>query len=325
MQYSTFIILLMIFFYTLTGFEAKASQTFYVDNACTYNGDGTGDTCAQHPGGNGAWSSLRAAQYCAGVNPGDTIEIRRGKGMYSESMKPRIACSGTPGNPTTIQNYPGEHVIFDGTIDIKDSAWTHKGNGVYLCTNGTCGTSKKFPFTAWYDTGSGEKRLNLTQSKRTCDQTLRAGEMRYTTRNQVCVRLDDSSNPGHADFFRIPYLTDAISIIAYHTDYLAIRKNPKGGSFTLQRYRDHGVSMTTVNLGIEYHGLDIGWVMDRCINQSEGGRQPAGYKITNNHIHHCGQEGIRWSQDTSPEGRVSNNLIEHIQVEPLYDNTVDRI
>ncbi len=325
MKYSTIFILFLIFYAPILGVEARASQTFYIDNACPFNGDGTSDSCAQSRGGQGAWNSLSASRYCNGMNPGDVIEIRRGKGVYYESTwKPRLSCSGTPGNNTVIQNYPGEHVILDGTIDIHSSTWVHRGNGVYLCTNGTCGTSKKFPFTAWYDTGNGEKRLNLIQTNRICDRTLQPGEMRYTADQQVCVHLDDSSNPADASFLRIPFVPDAISVIAYDTDYLTFRKNPQGGSLTLRRFRDHGISTTTVNIGIEYNGLDIGWVMDRCINQSEGGHQPAGYKIVNNHIHHCGQEGIRWSQDTSPDGLVSNNLIEHIQVEPLYEKCYPR-
>lgn len=313
----------MLFFslsYPFTILSAQASRTFYVDNACAFNGDGTQATCAQGSGASGAWHTLSKARRCTGMRPGDTLEIRRGKGVYNEgTWTLKESCSGTPSHPITIQNYPGERVVLDGTIDIRNSTWRHQGGGVYLCAEGRCGTTSKFPFTAWYDTGSGEKRLNLVQSNRACDSTLKPGEMRYTKQNQICVRLDDSSNPARAAFFRMPFFGSAISLAAYGTDDLTFRKNPAGGSFTIRRFRDHGISTTTLNLGIAYDGLDIGWVMDRCINQSQGGHQPAAYQITNNHIHHCGQEGIRWSQDTSPEGLVANNLIEHIQVEPLYE------
>lgn len=320
MKYSTIIILFFILSYPLLSLESQASQTFYVDNACAVNGDGTSESCARERGGRGAWNALRTSRHCTGMRPGDILEIRQGKGVYQEGIwLLQHQCSGTRGNQTIIQNYPGEHVVFDGTVDIRNSTWTHQGGGVYLCAKGQCGTTKKFPFTAWYDTGSGEKRLNLKQSNRTCDRSLKPGEMRYTPQNQVCVRLDDSSNPARAAYFKIPFVSAAVSIANYGTDYLTFRKNPKGGSFTIRRFRDHGISTTTANLGIAYDGLDIGWVMDRCINQSQGGHKPAAYRITNNHIHHCGQEGIRWSQDTSPEGLVANNLVEHIQVEPLYE------
>ncbi|HEY5865666.1 MAG TPA: hypothetical protein VI542_08970 [Candidatus Tectomicrobia bacterium] len=300
--------------------ETQAQQTFYIDNSCSLNGDGTAKTCATQSGGPGAWQSLNASRFCPGMSPGDVIEVRRGTGVYRENTwQPRLQCSGTPSNPTIIQNYPGEDVVLDGTIDIRDSTWTHQGSGVYLCSAGTCGTANKFPFTAWYDTGDGEQRLNLVQTNRTCNATLPPGQMRYTSANQVCVHLDDSSNPTNAIYFRIPFVYAGISLVLRDTDYLTFRRNPKGGSFTITRFRDYGVETNTTNLGIVYDGLAISWVMDRCISQSQGGHQPAAYRIVNNLIQYCGQEGIRWSQDTSPEGLVANNIVEYIQVEPIYE------
>ena len=300
--------------------ETQAQQTFYIDNSCPLNGDGRAETCATQSDGPGAWQSLSDSQFCPGMSPGDVIEVRHGTGMYRENAwQPRMQCSGTPGNPTIVQNYPGEDVVIDGTIDIQDSTWTPQGGGVYLCSTGTCGTAKKFPFTAWYDTGSGEQRLNLVQTNRTCDATLLPGQMRYTSANQVCVHLDDSSNPAEAIYFRIPFVFAGISLVLRNTDHLTFRRNPMGGSFTITRFRDYGIETNTTNLGIVYDGLTISWMMDRCISQSQGGHQPAAYRIVNNHIQYCGQEGIRWSQDTSPEGLVANNVVEFIQVEPIYE------
>lgn len=74
MKYATFLLFIILFYHPLLGLEAQARQTFYVDNSCTHDGDGTGETCAQNRRGRGAWNSLRAVQYCSGVNAGDIIE-----------------------------------------------------------------------------------------------------------------------------------------------------------------------------------------------------------------------------------------------------------
>ncbi len=289
------------------------AATFYVDNACAINGDGTSTTC----GPNGPWNRLNKAKHCAGMRPGDTMEIRAGRGVYREgAWEPQASCQGI-----TIQNYPGEDAVLDGTADISGSTWTPIGSGVYQCTAGKCGTRKKFPFTAWYVLDDGiERRLNLIQSKRTCDTSLAPGEMRYTTTHQVCAHTIDGSSPAKADYFRIPMVHAGIQLTLTQVDHLTLRSHPSGqGRFRIQRFRDHGINSQTTSQAITYDGLDIGWVMDRCINQSEGGLSAANYQIVNNRIHHCGQEGIRWSQDVSPTGLVAHNEVFDIQSEPVFE------
>lgn len=290
------------------------AATFYVDNACAINGSGTSVTC----GPNGPWNRLNKAKHCAGMRPGDIMEIRAGKGVYNEgAWEPQASCQGV-----TVQNYPGEDAVLDGTADISGSAWTHMGSGVYQCTAGRCGTPNKFPFTAWYDFGDGvERRLNLIQSKRTYDTTLAPGNMRYTTTKQICARTMDGSSPAKAAYFRIPMVHAGIQLTLTQVDYLTLRSHPSGkGRFRIQRFRDHGINSQTTSRAITYDGLDISWVMDRCINQSEGGLAAANYQIVNNHIHHCGQEGIRWSQDVSPTGLVAHNEVYDIQSEPVFEH-----
>jgi|GEM_PF-2601683 len=290
------------------------AATFYVDNSCAANGNGTSTTC----GPNGPWNSLANAAQCAGMGAGDVMEIRAGKGAYNEGWSWQPRCTGTTGNHITVQNYAGENVLIEGTLDISKSTWSSVGNGVYQCTGSTCGTQKKFPFTAWYNRGAGEEQLNLVQSNQVCDSSVPAGQMRYSN-GQVCAHLSDNSNPGNATYFKIPYVYTAIQLNFTAASYLTLRKNPAGGSFVIRRFRDTGITTTTVNREIYYDGLDIGWVMDRCIDQSEGGVVPAGYRITNNKVHHCGQEGIRWSQDSSPNGIVQNNEVYEIQTTPLFE------
>ncbi len=289
------------------------AATFYVDNACATNGNGTSPKC----GLSGLWNRLHKAQPCTGMQPGDTMEIRVGEGIYREgTWEPQAGCRGI-----IIQNYPGHDAVLDGTVDISKSTWTHRGNGVYQCTKGRCGTSKKFPFTAWYDTGDGvERRLNLIQSHRACDTTLPPGNMRYTANRQICAHLNDGSNPAQAAFFRIPFVHSAIQLTRTEVDDLTFRSHPSGkGRLRIQRFRDHGISSKTTSRNITYERLDIGWVMDRCINQTEGGLAAANYQILKNRIHHCGQEGIRWSQDVSPTGLVAQNEVFEIQAEPVFE------
>jgi hypothetical protein len=220
------------------------AATFYVDGSCSSNGNGTGATCAASSGGVGPWNSLANANKCPGMSGGDIIEIRGG--TYREAAwQPNTGCSGTSGNNVIIQNYAGEDVTLDGTRDISGSTWTSRGGGVYECTSGTCGTTYKFPFTAWYDTGSGEQRLDLVQTNRTCDSSVPVGGMRYTTGGGVCAHLSDGSSPASTNYFRIPYTYTAIQLNNTGVDYLTFRKNPAGGSFKIERWRDHGITTTT--------------------------------------------------------------------------------
>ncbi len=305
---------------TLIHAGGSLGATFYVDNSYANNGDGTAPTPASTPGGVGAWNSLNAAQWGTGMSPGDIMEIREGTGVYREGgWHPRF--SGTSSQRIIIQNYPGHDVVFEGTIDIKSSTWTHLGNGVYLCSGGTTGTTNKFPFTAWYDRGAGEERLNLIQTNRAADDTLAAGYMRYTTDNKVVAHLSDSSSPAAATYFRIPYVSSGMQLNNVDADYLTIRSNPAGGSFTIERYKAHGITSTTVDVGITYDGLNIGWVMDRGINQSGGTDLVADYKILNCHVYYCGQEGVRWDSDTSPNSLIANNHIHHVQSEPVFERS----
>ncbi|MHC4294164.1 MAG: hypothetical protein ACYSTL_01100, partial [Planctomycetota bacterium] len=292
------------------------SANYYVDNSYSTNGDGTAASEASYAGGPGAWNDLDSV---TGLSPGDILNIREGTGVYRLTDPWEINWSGTSGNPIIIQNYAGDDVVIEGTRDISGATWTHLGNGVYEATAGTTGTDFKFPFTAWYDRGAGEERLNLIQTNRTADSTLAAGYMRYTTTNHVVAHLSDGSSPANASYFRIPYYTPLIQYKVSNCDYVTLRKNPSGGSFTIWRARDHITASTTANVGLIWDGLKLGWNMDRTINQTEGGPQPCHYKVLNCEILYSGQEGIRWSDDTGSNALLANNDIHHTQVEPVFE------
>ncbi len=180
---------------------ALYGATYYVDNSYSTNGDGTASTDVGSPSGSGAWNNLVDA--VTGPSPGDILEIREGTGVYyinDEIPNPwELNYSGTAANPIITQNYANHHVYISGERDISTSTWTHLGNGVYEATGGVTGTTNKFPFTAWYDRGSGQERLKVIQNNRNANSTLAAGHMRYTTDNHVVTYLSDDSSSADAD------------------------------------------------------------------------------------------------------------------------------
>ena len=298
----------------------SGDSQFWVDNACGTNGTGHEEAC----GANGPWNSLEFAMEvadCGDMVPGDTLNIKGG--TYREPGSINVAgpngadtgCSGI-----TIQNATGENVIFYGDQDISGSTWTSVGNGVYQCTAGTCGVNDDFPFTAWYAVGGGAtQNLNMIQSNTVCDTSLSAGEMRYDpVAGQVCARLSDDSSPASADFFNIPVHRALVIAQVETASNVTWRKNPSGGTFTIQRFRNNIFELHTEdNPGWTFDGLDVGWVLDRCIAYFNG-PGVASATIINNTVHHCGQEGIRLTGDTG-QCTISNNTITDIQTSPLYE------
>ncbi len=293
-------------------------KTFYVDNSCAENGDGTSTVC----GATGPWNSLAAAAPCEGMAPGDTLEIRAG--VYREATwRPGPGCAGLSGKVVTIQNFAGHDVVLDGTRDIRTSVWKSVGRGVHRCATGVCGTDGSFPFTAWYDSGEGEERLDLVQSNRSCSAALPPGKMTYTADGAVCAHLWDGSDPADADTFAIPWEPAAIDLTDGDADFVTIRRHPTGGTFTIRRFRDRGVVSSTANLTLTLNQLDVGWMMGRCLDQTGGNVLDAALRITNNHVHHCGQEGIRWSNDRATASVISGNEVDSIQTEPVFERCGD--
>src|SRR5262249_54640563 len=263
--------------------SSAVAATFYVNNSCAVNGNGTAATCAASGGGAGAWDSLGGAANCTGMAPGDHLQMRAGtggykKGYYATLTPNATKCSGTANNPILLENHPNENVVLDGAENIKGTTakWTAVGNGVYLCNSGTCGTPSRWPLMAWYSVNNGpEKEVYLQHTSRVCDSTVPAGWMRYTTGNAVCVHLSENLNPGSDSVTYFKTNTNLGAGIQLHVSpgvkHWRVQRNPLGGSFTIKRYRDYGVvANTSVNVDITIDGLDIGYMMDRCVNYDTG-------------------------------------------------------
>ena len=323
-------LVLVVLAHALAGPRAVAAATWTVNPACATNGDGTAATCATTGLGPGAWRGLGNVTCGAGgIQPGDTLEL---KGATYPAWTIPATCDGTAGSRITVQNVAGEAVVFDGTTDIKGSAWMAVGGGVYQCTSGTCGSgigADGWPWRAWYQRGGGaEEALTLQQAVRTCDATLGAGYMRYDTSagagGKVCVHLSDGSSPAAATYFRIPTSGSGIQLWTnaggYTTaTYLTLRVHPGGGSFTVRRFRASGIARLNSSKGITIDGLTIAGVNNRCIDTANvtGVVETDGLVIRNTTVADCGQEGIR--TDTESGALVENNTVYGVQSYPMFD------
>jgi hypothetical protein len=301
---------------------------YFVNGLCSMNGNGIANGCASVDGGVGAWNSLSAISAGAA---GDVIHIRGGTyNNQQDYYNFPSGRNGVPGNPLIVQNYADENVIIDGTADIHGSTWRAVGGGVYQCSGGTCTTNKPglFPIAAWYKrtAQSTEEVLNLKMSGN-CDASLPAGYMRYGMSGPVCVHLSDGSNPASAQYVRIPFYNSGILLNNYKTHDVVFRKNPAGGSFAIKRFVQYGVVLQAgKNSNITLDGLELAYVMDRCVDadyyaSNDGTNIMANnnYRFLNNNIHHCGQEGIHASDDSGPDGRIQGNEIHHIQAPPWIE------
>ena len=301
--------------------------TRYVDSSCESNGNGTSAIC----GSNGPWTSLKYALEtadCEGMNPGSTLIVQGatyhpengnwyGDAYYAEGdISPDDFCTGI-----IIENADGDHVVLDGSLDIHTSTWVGKGSGVYECTTGTCGTPTSFPFTAWYNVGTGEQRLDLLQSMQSCTTALPAGKMSYNpVTKKVCAHLSTGASPSSAAYFRIPYYAKGIAFEGDNADDIKIRKNLSGaGSFTMTRFRDVGISMDSViNQDITVDGLTFSWLLDTGIKAVSATKTEANFHLMNNTIEYVGLAGIDSRGDIGTAS-ISCNTIRHIATSPVFE------
>lgn len=301
--------------------------TFYVDNTCSTNGNGTTETC----GATGPWNTIRNALQvadCTGMQPGDILQINgdavkdytcHGAGTncyFEDNVNVEGACTGI-----IIQNKTGDHVMVNGTKNIKSSTWTSIGSGVYECqTTGCSGdVDDVFAFRAWYDRGAGEESLDLEQSNQVCDTTLAAGKMRITQSTQrICVHLSNGSSPAAASYFDVPWYWPFLQMGADSSQNMTVRANPSGGSFTVERYRFTGLEADAQsNPGLTIQNMEWTEMLDRCIAYS--GSVGNGHAIiTGNLVRYCGQEGIRIHGDTGAF-QVKNNTVTDIQRNPMFE------
>jgi hypothetical protein len=311
---------------------AHAGETLYVDGRCAKAGDGRAASCAATPGAVGAWNSPESVQCSAAhtlgkVNPGDTLQVRAGTYGGRWFAIARAECSGTAAEPVTIENYPGDHVIFDGTADIKGNTWTSRGSGVWECTAGaSCAAGVgRVTWRAWYAIGRhAEQALKLVdQSAATC-ASVAPGQLEIVeSTGNLCVNIDGTTSPAATDYFRVPVASAWLDLAASGVEHQIYRRNPKGGSFSIRRYQDSGITLTpSANKGMVFDGLAVSYVYDRCLNMTCTGQARAGTVVENMDVSYCGQEGIRVDGDIGGP-RILRNTIRDTQSAAVFDDCRD--
>ena len=304
-------------FFILHGTVALGS-TYYVDNSCGTNGNGTTTTC----GANGPFNRINNAfnSACTGSDAGKVIEIRAGTGVYRERAAAAGRCIGSVGNPAIVQNYAGENVLVEGTTDAKSGhTWTSRGGGVFECTSGTYCSFSGVYWHTWYTINNGaEQELVLDkQNLASCTSGSETpGHMGIVSSSgNLCVNIDGGTSPTDTAVtsFMLPTMIDFAEPFP-NGKYVTFRKNPGGGSFTIRRFRNKIFELTQQNTGYTFDGLTVGWVYDRCIATTivPGGLMAQGLRVLNNTISYCGQESIRIEADTGG-ALVQNNDVSHDQ------------
>ena len=274
---------------------------FYVDSSCGTQGNGTTTTC----GANGPWTGLLYALEtvdCAGMSAGDVIEVRGmtatpnqdNANWYSDYYAPvgtidvDSACSGI-----SVRPYSGatEHIVVDGSIDIKALSWSSIGSGVY---ESQATTLTAFPHRAWYKRGANdEETLDLIQSVKTCTSALAVDKMRYNpTTKTVCAHLSDGTSPASTTYFRVPSRVTAFDLTSEDVDNFSIESDGSA-TFLITRFATDLIRMNTAtNQNITLKGLTLSEAGGAAII-ADGGTGTGDYNIENNTIANIGETGIK--------------------------------
>src|ERR1035437_1344671 len=130
-SFSRFLILLLIVQLSLGFFafpvnQAKASgTTYYVDNSCANNGNGTAQTCASSPGGAGPFNSIANAQSAVtGNQSGNSVLLKDGDTFREQYTVPAYGSSGSPFTIGSYSNGTTTLPIISGANLISSSTWT---------------------------------------------------------------------------------------------------------------------------------------------------------------------------------------------------------
>ena len=121
LKVSTFVLFTFLLFFSL---NAKAfAATYYVDNACAFNGGGTSTACAVSSGKAGAFNSITNMQAkSGGYLPGDTILLKSGE-TFRETFT--LPSSGSTTGYITLDSYAsGTKPIIKASNVFASSSWS---------------------------------------------------------------------------------------------------------------------------------------------------------------------------------------------------------
>jgi hypothetical protein len=105
------------------------ATTYYVDNSCTSNGNGSATSCAASSGGAGPFNSIANAQSgVTGSQPGNSVLLKAGE-TFRESYT--VSAYGTGAGQFTISSYGiGAAPIISGA-NLIDSGWTNTSGNIW--------------------------------------------------------------------------------------------------------------------------------------------------------------------------------------------------
>ena len=137
---------LLITVQLLSLFPASRAKEYFV----SVDGDDSNSGTFEKP-----WKHVQKA--VTALAPGDVCTIRGG--IYNEKVT-ISGLRGTKENPITFRSYPGESVIFDGTVPIT-SSWEKYKDDIYVTTldediwqlfvDGEMQINARWPNAFWYD------------------------------------------------------------------------------------------------------------------------------------------------------------------------------
>ena len=117
--FSLFILICVSNFLFLINPTKAANTTYYIDNACAYNGDGTNQNCAESVGAVGPFNSLANARVkIGGYGSDDKVLLKKGEVFEEKFIFPS---SGTVGHSITLGSYgSGAKPVINSSSIITD-------------------------------------------------------------------------------------------------------------------------------------------------------------------------------------------------------------
>ncbi len=244
------------------------------------------------------------------INLAVTPFVHRGNNEY-ECL---TACSWD--GSSTINTFPMT-AFYQRSDATACSVDTDCGTNDDRCTSGKC----EEHLFLWQERSS-RGQAGGTQNYSCGTGQIGPGEMILDQGPAVmCVKLSDSSDPNNLVFFEH---AKAFSVINFHVngvDYIWLRSNPAGGHLThrdsvnkLLTHKPSTKGLTIGGPGPEY-GITAAWAQDRCIDGtgSDVTDTVDGHTIQWNLVHHCGQEGIRETDNRASGMLIANNKVWKIQ------------
>jgi Right handed beta helix region len=132
MRRKRFILITAILALFLAGFLGHAyAATYYVDNSCSNNGDGSAQTCASSPGAAGPFNSIANGQSAVtGDQHGNSLLLKKGERFHERYVMPAY---GTSAGQFTLGSYgSGADPIIDGADVV--TGWTNTSGNIWQAT-----------------------------------------------------------------------------------------------------------------------------------------------------------------------------------------------